>query len=128
MTPKRDRPETLHSSTQRIDTGVGKVYVTITEDEDGEPFEVFVNAGSSGGFRHSWCNALGKTMSNALRSGSDPIELAEDIMGTRTDKIANDNGDTVLSIPDAVGIAMRRHVEGSFGESIREGPPEGGMP
>lgn len=129
MTPKKEgRPDSLRSTTQRIDTGMGKVYVTISENQNGQPFEVFVNTGQSGGYTNSWCQALGITISNALRSGADPRSLGEDLMGIRTDKIGHDNGDVILSIPDAVAVALIRHTEGKISESIRDGPPEVQLP
>lgn len=123
---KRDRPPALTSSTYRVNTGYGNVYVTIGVD-DGDPFEVFVNTGDSGGFTNAWCEALGKTISNALRVGADAEEVADDLTGIRTDRIAPDNGDNVRSIPDAVGIAMKRHVAGDPTLAIR-GDAESGDP
>lgn len=126
--PLAERPDNVPSVTQRLETGTGKVYVTIAEDENEEMFEVFINTGSSGGFMNAWCNALGVTISMALRSGADPEKLADGLMGVRWDKVKEDNGDMILSIPDAVGVAMQRHIEGKWGESVRDGPPEVELP
>lgn len=135
MSEKRDRPDVLPSESQRIETGHGKVYVEITYTE-GDPmrgtadaFEVFITKGSSGGFTNAWADALSMTLSVALRSGVDTHELADKLMGIRTGNVANDNGDSVLSIPDAVGIALKRHLEGRIEEQVREeDPAEVGMP
>lgn len=120
----KERPKSIRSTTQRIETGYGKVYVTLGIGDHGEVFEVFVNTGTSGGYTNSWCNALSMTASVALRSGADPLDVADVLMGVRTDKPAEDNGDTILSIPDAVGVAIKRYVEDKVSESIREEPPE----
>jgi len=123
MTPeKRERPDALESTTQRIETGRKKVYVTINHGPDGGPFEVFVNTGQSGGLTNSWCEALGKAVSNALRSGADPGEMADDLIGIRSGRVREDNDDAVTSIPDAVGVALRRHMEGRIGEPVKEEP------
>jgi len=114
------RPDSLPGATQRIDTGWGEVYVIIN-DRDGEPFELFVVAGRSGGMTNTWCEALGKSISCALRAGADPEVLCDYLMGIRTDRVDEDNGDDVLSIPDAVGLALKRHTEGAHGESVRGG-------
>ncbi|MFC6837615.1 adenosylcobalamin-dependent ribonucleoside-diphosphate reductase [Halomarina ordinaria] len=108
---KRPRPDVLYGVTQRIDTGYGKLYVNINEDEYGEPFELFANIGNSGGFTASFTEALAKTISTALRCGVDPEELAAELKGIRSPKVAWDKGEQVNSIPDAIGTAMRRYLD-----------------
>ncbi|QLD84776.1 adenosylcobalamin-dependent ribonucleoside-diphosphate reductase [Natronomonas halophila] len=110
---KRPRPDVLHGVTQRIDTGYGKLYVNINEDpETGRPFELFANIGNSGGFTASFTEALAKTISTALRSGVDPEEIADELQGIRSPKVAWDKGEQINSIPDAIGTAMRRYLDG----------------
>ncbi|QSG15508.1 adenosylcobalamin-dependent ribonucleoside-diphosphate reductase [Halapricum desulfuricans] len=108
---KRSRPDVLHGVTQRIDTGYGKLYVNINEDENGRPFELFANIGNSGGFTASFTEALAKTISTALRSGVDPDEIADELQGIRSPKVAWDKGEQIQSIPDAIGTAMRRYLD-----------------
>ncbi|WP_101294478.1 TSCPD domain-containing protein [Halegenticoccus soli] len=111
---KRPRPDVLYGVTQRIDTGYGKLYVNINEDENGEPFELFANIGNSGGFTASFTEALAKTISTALRSGVDPEEIASELQGIRSPKVAWDKGEQINSIPDAIGTAMRRYLDGEI--------------
>ena len=109
---KRSRPDALRGVSQRVDTGYGKLYVTINEDpETGEPFELFANIGHSGGFTNSFTEALAKVISTALRSGVDPMEVVDELQGTRSPKVAWDKGEQIQSIPDAIGTAMRRYLE-----------------
>jgi len=110
---KRNRPEVLHGSTRRISTGYGKVYVNINEDETGRPFELFANIGNSGGLTGSFTEALAKSISVALRSGVNPDEIAEELQGIRSPKVAWDQGQQINSIPDAIGVALGRHLESS---------------
>ena len=110
---KRPRPDVLTGVTQRIDTGYGKLYVNINEDpESDRPFELFANIGNSGGFTASFTEALAKTISTALRSGVDPREIADELQGIRSPKVAWDKGEQINSIPDAIGTAMRRYLDG----------------
>ncbi|WP_132059409.1 adenosylcobalamin-dependent ribonucleoside-diphosphate reductase [Halorussus amylolyticus] len=109
---KRPRPDVLHGITQRIDTGYGKLYVNINEDDRGRPFELFANIGNSGGFTASFTESLAKTISTALRSGVDPEEIADELQGIRSPKVAWDKGEQINSIPDAIGTAMRRYLDG----------------
>jgi ribonucleoside-diphosphate reductase alpha chain len=111
---KRPRPDVLYGVTQRIDTGYGKLYVNINEDAQGNPFELFANIGNSGGFTASFTEALAKTISTALRSGVDPEEIASELQGIRSPKVAWDKGEQINSIPDAIGTAMRRYLDGEI--------------
>ncbi|WP_152042675.1 adenosylcobalamin-dependent ribonucleoside-diphosphate reductase [Salinigranum salinum] len=111
---KRPRPDVLYGVTQRIDTGYGKLYVNINEDADNRPFELFANIGNSGGFTASFTEALAKTISTALRSGVDPEEIASELQGIRSPKVAWDKGEQINSIPDAIGTAMRRYLDGEI--------------
>ena len=109
---KQSRPDVLRGVTQRIDTGYGKVYITINEDaEKGRPFELFANTGMSGGFTASFTEALAKSISVALRSGVDPNEIADKLRGIRSPKVAWDKGEQINSIPDAFGVALRRYLD-----------------
>ncbi|WP_256684453.1 adenosylcobalamin-dependent ribonucleoside-diphosphate reductase [Halococcus qingdaonensis] len=108
---KQPRPDVLHGMTQRIDTGYGKLYVNINEDEQGRPFELFANIGHSGGFTNSFTEALAKVISTALRSGVAPKEIVDELDGTRSPKVAWDKGEQIQSIPDAIGTAMRRYLD-----------------
>lgn len=122
-TERRDRPDVLASETHRIETGYGKVYVTIGRDEDGDLFEVFVDTGDSGGYTNAWCEAIGKTISNALRAGVDPETIYDDLQLIRTDQREIDNGDLIYSVPDAIGVAMQRADEGKPATAVRGLPP-----
>jgi ribonucleoside-diphosphate reductase alpha chain len=108
---KRPRPDVLNGVTQRVDTGYGKLYVNINEDGDGRMFELFANIGNSGGFTASFTEALAKTISTALRAGVDPREIADELQGIRSPKVAWDKGEQIQSIPDAIGTAMRRYLD-----------------
>jgi len=112
------RPDTLNGVTQRVETGYGKLYVTINEDENGLPFELFANIGHSGGYTNSFTEALAKVISTALRSGVDPEEIVDELQGTRSPKVAWDKGEQIQSIPDAIGTALRRYLDDDVDKGI----------
>jgi ribonucleoside-diphosphate reductase alpha chain len=112
--PKRPRPNTLHGHTTKIDTGYGKVYITLNEDETGNLFEVWCRIGQSGGLTNSWTEALGKTVSIAIRSGVQVDEIINALKGTRSPKASWDKGDRIDSIPDAIGTVLERYVNGEL--------------
>ena len=66
---KRSRPELLRGTTRRMETPLGTLYVTITEDDQGQPFEVFMTLGKAGGALMADVEAMGRLISLALRSG-----------------------------------------------------------
>ncbi|MFI5214128.1 MAG: vitamin B12-dependent ribonucleotide reductase, partial [Gemmatimonadales bacterium] len=45
---KRSRPDLLKGMTRRMDTPLGTAYITITEDDRGQPFEIFISLGKAG--------------------------------------------------------------------------------
>ena len=112
------RPDSLSGVTQRVETGYGKLYVTINEDEHGRPFELFANIGHSGGYTNSFTEALAKVISTALRSGVDPEEIVDELQGTRSPKVAWDKGEQIQSIPDAIGTALRRYLDDDVDKGI----------
>ena len=112
------RPDSLSGVTQRVETGYGKLYVTINEDENGRPFELFANIGHSGGYTNSFTEALAKVISTALRSGFDPEEIVDELHGTRSPKVAWDKGEQIQSIPDAIGTALRRYLDDEIDKGI----------
>ncbi len=117
-TETRPRPDSLSGVTQRVETGYGKLYVTINEDGNGRPFELFANIGHSGGYTNSFTEALAKVISTALRSGVDPEEIVDELQGTRSPKVAWDKGEQIQSIPDAIGTALRRYLDDEIDKGI----------
>lgn len=107
----RERPQIISGTTQKINTGYGGMYVTVNEDEHGM-FEVFTQMGKSGGFTHSLTEAVSRLASLALRSGVGPHKVKSQLEGIRSPRIAWDNSEQVLSIPDGVAKAMERYMNG----------------
>lgn len=107
----RNRPQIISGTTQKIETGYGGMYVTINEDDEGL-FEIFTQMGKSGGFTHSLTEAISRLSSLALRSDVDPHELQDQLEGIRSPRVAWDNSEQVLSIPDGIAKALERYVNG----------------
>ena len=75
MTTTRDRPRTLASTTTRLTTAHGNLYVTVAMDEDGEPFEVFGALGKGGTFEHGVTELACRLISLHLRRGTPIAEI-----------------------------------------------------
>ena len=57
----------MRGTTLRKDSPVGTMFVNITEDDRGQPFEVFVALGKAGGSAMADAEAMGGRISIALR-------------------------------------------------------------
>ena len=84
---KRSRPDTLRSTSIRKETPLGVMFVHITEDDKGQPFEVFINLGKAGGSAMADAEAIGRLMSLALALGDlaagAPPPAARHLVGSR---------------------------------------------
>ncbi len=105
---KRSRPDLLKGSTRRVESPLGTMYVTITEDDKGQPFEVFMSLGKAGGALMADVEAIGRLISLALRSGIPLKEIYRQLRGISSDRAVGLGPAKVLSVPDAIGIAIEK--------------------
>jgi len=110
ITP-RERPEKIFGTTYKIPTGYGNLYVTINEDDAGEPFEVFTHIGKAGGFFAAKSEAISRLISLALRSGVDIREVISQLKGIRGPNPVWGEKGMILSLPDAIGQILEKHVD-----------------
>lgn len=106
----RKRPEILTGKTYRIKTGYGNLYVTVNNDENGVPFEVFAIIGKSGGFFQEQSEGICRLISVALRAGVKLEEVIDNLKGIRGPMPMLTDKGTVLSLPDAIGQVLDEHV------------------
>lgn len=105
----QDRPDALHSTTYKITTGLGRLYITITWFE-GKPFEVFCSIGKSGYSAMADAEAIGRLISLALRSGIEATEIVSQLKGIGGADPAFHNGILIQSIPDAIAQVLEKHT------------------
>ncbi len=108
MTAVRKRPDTLKGFTTRVKTGLGQLYVTVT-DYHGKPFEVFATIGKSGRSTTAKTEAIGRLVSLAFRSGVTVDKVVEQLKGIGGEHPVFQNGGLVLSIPDAIARVLEQH-------------------
>jgi ribonucleoside-diphosphate reductase alpha chain len=121
----RSRPELTTGTTRRIQTGCGKLYVTINSDENG-PFEIFTQMGKAGGCAASQAEAISRLVSLALRSGIPPEEIYGELMGISCHRVVWQKGVRIMSCADAIGKAIQWHDTETAGRRAAEG--EDGSP
>ena len=105
----RQRPVSVKGVTDRVRTGHGTMFINLTFDEQGNPFEVFANLGKAGSSDSAYLEAIARLASLSLRSGIDPEQIVEQLKGI-TDVPVWDGGTLVRSAPDAVALALSRHL------------------
>jgi ribonucleoside-diphosphate reductase alpha chain len=105
----KERPNSLASVTDKIKTGFGNLYVTMTFEKK-RPFEVFASIGKSGYSTMADAEALGRLISLALRSGVEPREVISQLKGIGGSDPIFTEGGLVQSIPDAIAKVMERHM------------------
>jgi ribonucleoside-diphosphate reductase alpha chain len=105
------RPDSLPSITDKIKTGFGNLYVTISFHNQ-KPFEVFASIGKSGYSTMADAEALGRLISTALRSGVEAEEVIQQLKGIGGSEPIFTEGGLIQSIPDAIAKVLEKH----FGE------------
>ena len=106
---KRDRPRALTGSTYQMQTGCGPLYVTINEDGAGV-FELFTTMGKAGGCASSQCEAIGRLVSLAWRSGIQARQAVKQMIGITCHKPAGFGDNRITSCADAVAKAIQMHM------------------
>jgi ribonucleoside-diphosphate reductase alpha chain len=106
-TTRPSRPQLLVGETQRMDTGCGKLFVIMNDDEMG-PREVFANMGKAGGCASSNTEALGRLISLALKKGASASEIVDQLKGIRCHVPYGMGPNATLSCADAIGKALER--------------------
>ena len=107
MTAVKERPDTLEGFTTKTKTGLGQLYVTVTE-YGGQPFEVFATIGKSGRSTTAKTEAIGRLVSLALRAGVKVNAIVDQLKGIGGEHPVFQQGGLVLSIPDAIARVLEK--------------------
>ncbi len=117
----RIRPQVLAGRTFRQPTPSGTAFVTVNEDEGGEPFEVFLNVGKAGSDVRADAEAIGRLISLVLRLPSplSPQERLEMVVtqlrGIGGGRSWGFGPQRVRSVPDAVASVLAAYLDGKEG-------------
>ena len=113
--PKTPRPMMVEGVTYQTETPVGKTYITINHNQNGDPIEVFITIGKSGSDVAAMADALGRMISLNLRLYGTlaPRERVRQIVSELTGiggaRSTGFGENRVRSLPDAVAKVLARH-------------------
>jgi len=114
---KKPRPRTLVGRTFNIQTPVGKAFVTINENGNDQPFEVFLNTAKAGSETAAVSEAIGRLLSYILRLAS-PIaprkrlfEIYRQLRGIGGSRSSGFGPNRVSSLPDGVALVIGEYLE-----------------
>jgi ribonucleoside-diphosphate reductase alpha chain len=105
----QERPKQLNGFTHKINTGCGKLYVTINL-KDGNLFEIFAKLGKSGGCSACTTEALTRAISIGLRAGVDPDEYFNTLVHISCQSQTFDEGVKICSCPDAIAQVIKGYL------------------
>ncbi|MGB4420289.1 MAG: adenosylcobalamin-dependent ribonucleoside-diphosphate reductase [Candidatus Saccharimonadales bacterium] len=111
----RPRPDVLNGKTHRIETPLGRAFISINEDNEGNIFEVFINVGRAGSDVTADAEALGRLISLTLRIPSDysPNQVTQKVIsqlrGIGGSSSTGFGTNRVRSLADAVAKTIEKH-------------------
>jgi ribonucleotide reductase alpha subunit/intein/homing endonuclease len=112
----RPRPQKLAGVTYRIATPVGTAFITLNENGEGQPFEVFLNVGKAGSDIAAVAEAIGRLISLLLRLPS-PVPPAErlrqvvdQLQGIGGGRALGFGPERVRSLPDGIARVLAEYL------------------
>jgi ribonucleoside-diphosphate reductase alpha chain len=112
----KPRPHSLAGRTYRIETPIGTAFISVNENGEGEPFEVFVSVGKAGSDTMAVAEALGRLISLVLRLPS-PLSARRRLEEVISQLARIGGGQPlgfgptkVLSLPDALARVLAEHI------------------
>ena len=114
---KKPRPRCLRGFTYGVETPVGKTFVTVNENADMQPFEVFINTAKAGTDVAADSEAIARLISYILRLSS-PVEPSErlqevwrQVNGLGGGRPMGFGPNRVRSLPDGVAQVLVEYIE-----------------
>ncbi len=123
---KKPRPRLLPGSTFRVETPLGKAFITVNENGGKQPFEVFINTAKAGSETAAVSEAIGRLVSYVLRLAS-PItprerlaEVVRQLSGIGGGRSLGFGPNRVRSLPDGVGQVLDEYLNNRKTHQVTE--------
>ncbi len=118
------RPERVDGVTYRAATPLGSAFITINNDEAGNPLEVFINIGKAGSDVKAIAEGFGRLLSAMLRIQGNTsqrdrvLEIVEQLSGIGGRSSIGYGHNRVRSVPDAIAQVLARHFTASLNPNL----------
>jgi len=126
---KKPRPRMLVGRTFTTNTPVGKAFVTINQNGNDQPFELFLNTAKAGSETAAVSEAIGRMLSYILRLAS-PVaprkrlyEIFRQLRGIGGSRSSGFGPNRVSSLPDGVAQVIGEYLESTAHEHEDEYQP-----
>ena len=109
------RPAVLSGRTFKGDTPFGTIYITVNEDPEGVPYEIFITIGKSGSDLQAQAESMGRVMSLSIQALPEQQRfsmlkiLADQLQGIGGARMTGFGPKRVVSVPDAIGQLISKH-------------------
>jgi ribonucleotide reductase alpha subunit len=123
---KKPRPRLLPGSTFRVETPLGKAFITVNENGGKQPFEVFINTAKAGSETAAISEAIGRLISYILRLASPIVprdrllEVVRQLSGIGGGRSLGFGPNRVRSLPDGVGQVLDEYLNGRKTHQVTE--------
>ncbi|MEW6717389.1 MAG: adenosylcobalamin-dependent ribonucleoside-diphosphate reductase [Chloroflexota bacterium] len=114
---KKPRARCLPGYTFQAETPMGKAFVTINENGERQPFEVFVNTAKAGSETAAVSEAIGRLISYILRLASPIVprerlrEVVRQLSGIGGGRALGFGQNRIRSLPDGVAKALAEYLD-----------------
>ena len=105
------RPEILIGKSHKIDSPIGRMYITVNADDNGNLVEVFISVGKAGGSTTANSEAIGRLVSLGLRNGISVDAIYRQLRGISSERALGFGTNRVLSGPDAIAQVLRLYAK-----------------
>lgn len=122
----KPRPNVLRGRTYRVMTPMGKAYISVNEDDEGNIFEVFINVGRAGSDITADAEAIGRLISLTFRIPTDysndqiAQKVVSHLRGIGGSSSTGFGAERVRSLGDAVAKAIDMHQTARMTEESEE--------
>jgi ribonucleoside-diphosphate reductase alpha chain len=106
------RPTKVSGATYKLNTPMGRAFITVNHDEGGSPVEVFINIGRAGSDIQAMAEALGRLISKVLKMGSSlstkerAMVMIDQLSGISSGRSVGFGSRRISSLPDAVAKTL----------------------
>ncbi len=114
---KKPRNSVLPGETHRVTTPLGNTYVTVNENGNYQPFEVFIQTSKAGSDTAAVSEAIGRLISYVLRLSSPVpprdrlLEVVKQLNGIGGGRPLGFGSNRVLSLPDGVANVLNDYLD-----------------